>query len=60
MTKQTYRDLKQKLDDLLTWFDQDDIDVDEAMSKYEEATKIISELEDYLNQAQEKIRKFKA
>ena len=56
----SYRELKNSLDELLTWFDQDDLDVDEAMKKYDEAQKVITELEEYLSAVQEKVKKIKA
>lgn len=56
----SYRELKNSLDELLAWFDQDDLDVDEAMKKYDEAQKVIAELEEYLSGVQEKVKKIKS
>ena len=55
----SYRQLRAELDDLMAWFDQDDIDVEQALSKYEDAKKIIAELEVYLKNTELKISKIK-
>lgn len=59
MSKTHYRELKNHLDELLAWFDRDDLDVDEAMAKYEEAQKVIAQLEEYLSSVQDKVKKIK-
>ncbi len=58
MTK-TYRELRAELDELMAWFDQDDIDVEQALLKYEEAQKIVAELEEYLKETELKIKNLK-
>lgn len=55
--KKTYRELKQELNELMLWFEQGDIDVDEALIKHAEATKLLAELEAYLEQTEQKITK---
>jgi exodeoxyribonuclease VII small subunit len=55
--KLTYRDLREKLDDLMLWFEGDDLDVDEALEKHAQAEKVIKELESYLAQTEQKIKK---
>lgn len=57
--KQDYRMLKKQLDDILEWFENGDVDVDEAVKKYEEGKKLITKLEDYLKTAENKIEKIK-
>lgn len=60
MTKKvSYIKLRQELDELLNWFDQEDLDVDEAIVKYEQAIKLTDELEKYLKTAENKIKKIK-
>ena len=56
---ETYRELKLKLDEVLAWFDQDDIDIDEALARYKDAEALIAKIERYLEQTQEKIQKLK-
>ncbi len=58
-TKETYAKLRSQLDDLIAWFDQENIDVDEAILKYEQAIKLTKELEKYLKSAENKIKKIK-
>jgi exodeoxyribonuclease VII small subunit len=57
--KRTYRELKTELDDLMSWFEHGDIDVDEALQKHAEATKLLAELEAYLEQTEQKITQVK-
>lgn len=56
----SYRELRNKLDDIMAWFEQDDLDIDEAMKKYAEAEKIIADLEEYLAKTELKIKKLKS
>lgn len=56
-TEKTYKHLRQELDELLSWFENEDLDVDEAISKYEQAKKLAKELHKYLQDAQNKITK---
>lgn len=44
----------------MAWFEQDDLDIDEAMKKYAEAEKIIADLEEYLAKTELKIKKLKS
>lgn len=52
-----YSELKQELNALMEWFEGDDIDIDLAISKYKDAKKILDQLNDYLSQAEQKIKK---
>lgn len=53
----TYGQLRAELDGLLTWFDQEDLDVDQALDKYQQAIKLTKELETYLQQAENTVKK---
>lgn len=55
--EKSYKQLRQDLDELLSWFENDDLDVDEAINKYEQAKKLAKELHKYLQDAQNKITK---
>jgi len=55
-TKTSYAKLRLQLDELLSWFEQDDLDVDEAIQKYEQALKLTQELETYLQQAENSVK----
>jgi len=57
--KLSYRELRDQLDSIMAWFEQDDIDIDEAMTKYAEAEKTISALELYLSETELKIKRLK-
>jgi exodeoxyribonuclease VII small subunit len=59
-TIKTYAQLRTELDELLNWFDGDDIDIDQAVEKYEQALKLTKQLELYLQKAENKITKLKA
>lgn len=58
--KKTYLLLRKQLDELLNWFDQEDLDVDQAIAKYEQAIKLTRELEAYLKQAENSVKKLTA
>lgn len=53
----TYRELRSELDELLKWFDGDELDVDEALEKYSQAEALINEIENYLDTVKAKITK---
>lgn len=53
----TYTQLKEELNTVLEWFEQDDIDVDKAIEKHAEAEKLIMELRTYLEATEQKIKK---
>lgn len=44
-----------KLDELLAWFDGDAIDLDEAIKKFEEATKLADDIKKQLAETENKI-----
>lgn len=53
----TYKELRQELDEVLTWFEDDSMDVDEAIEKFQLAIKLTKELEDYLHNAKNTVKK---
>jgi len=60
MTKKVdlhFKTLKAELDEALLWFDGDNLDVDEAIAHYEHALKLTKDLEAYLKQAENTIKK---
>lgn len=60
-TKQLdYRALSDELETIMVALQQDDIDVDVAMTKYERGLELIKQLEDYLKTAENKIIKLGA
>ena len=58
MTKEPdYRAMSDELETIVADLQQDDIDVDEAMQKYERGLELIKLLEKYLKTAENKIEK---
>lgn len=55
--EKTYTELKDELDALLDWFESSDVDVDEALVKYDQAAKLIAELEKKLAAAELIVKK---
>jgi exodeoxyribonuclease VII small subunit len=54
-----YQDLSKKLDEIMARFNDEDIDIEEAMALYEEGITIVKELETYLKTAENKVKKIK-
>lgn len=46
--KKSYQSLKQQLDTILSQLQQDDVDLDEAVTLHKEGQKILLQLNDYL------------
>jgi exodeoxyribonuclease VII small subunit len=58
--KQNYQDLNDELDGVLEKLQGDDLDVDSAISLYEQGLKLVSDLEKRLETAENKVRELKA
>jgi len=56
MTKTT-SELQTELDELLMWFESDQVDIDEAVTKYEHGLKLVAELQKRLKNAENTIKK---
>ena len=52
-----YQQLNEKLTKLLDWFEGDQVNLDEASAKYEQAVELIQQMEKYLATAENKIKK---
>lgn len=48
-------DQLRELDELIAWFDQDDFDLDEALKKFDEGTKLTEQIEERLSTLENKI-----
>jgi exodeoxyribonuclease VII small subunit len=59
-TAKTYQQLKVELEEVLAWFEQEDVDVDKALEKHDQAEKLIAELQKYLDETEQKIKKIKS
>lgn len=55
--KRTYRQMKQELEDIVAWFSSGEVDVDEALQKHAEAEKLLKEIEAYLTDKEQRIKK---
>lgn len=60
MATKKYIEIQAELTDILQWFEKDNLDIDEAIAKYEEAIKLTKQLESYLKQAENKVKKIQA
>ncbi len=49
----------EKLEELLAWFESEEITVEESLAKYEEALKLSKELEDQLKNAKNQVEVIK-
>lgn len=58
--KTTYKQMAGELDALMAWFDSDQVDLDEAVKKYEQAVKLIEQMQTYLKTAENKVVKISA
>lgn len=55
--QESYRNLRQELDEILNSIQSGDLEIDEATKQYERAMDIVAKLEKYLNDAENKITK---
>lgn len=58
--KKTYQQMNEELAELMTWFEGEQVDLDQAVAKYEKVTALIVEMENYLKSAENKIKKIAA
>lgn len=54
---QSYQQMHDELESLISWFESDKVNLDEALEKYEAAMRLLKRMEDYLNTAENKIKK---
>lgn len=50
-----YIQVRAELDDLLAWFESDDVNIEEAIAKYQRAEELLEQLDEYLSDTQAKI-----
>lgn len=60
MTDINYHELQAELDTILQSFNDGEVDIESALKSYERATAIIGQLEEYLESAENTIRKIKS
>lgn len=56
-TKESYKNLKSQLDDVLAQLQDESLDIDEAVILHEKGQKLIDQLEKYLDGTSAKIKK---
>lgn len=59
-TPTDYRNLNEELETLLNELQGGDLDIDEAVKKYQRGMEIVTELQKYLKDAENKVKKVKA
>jgi exodeoxyribonuclease VII small subunit len=52
-----YKQMADELAGLIEWFDGSNFNLDEAVVKYEQAMRLLDEMEKYLEKSQNKIKK---
>lgn len=55
--KRDYQTMSAELAEIIEWFESEKVNLDEAVSQYEKALKLISEIEIYLKLTENKIKK---
>ncbi len=55
-----YQQLERQLAEIIAWFESGNAQVDQAIAKYEQALKIIAQIENYLKTAENRLRKINA
>jgi exodeoxyribonuclease VII small subunit len=56
----TYQQMSDELTQLIEWFESDQVNLDEAVHKYEQALELIKQMEASLRTAENKIKKITA
>jgi len=56
-SSKNYQQLTQELDELLVWFESEQVNLDEAIVKYQQALKLLEQMEKYLQTAENKLKK---
>jgi exodeoxyribonuclease VII small subunit len=59
-TTKTYAQLSNELVETLAWFENENLDLDKAVAKYERAIKLLAEMENYLKSSKNKVKKISA
>lgn len=53
----TFAERREELNQALAWFEGDDLDIDEAITRYKKAITLVEELEEYLENAENEVKK---
>jgi exodeoxyribonuclease VII small subunit len=55
-----YKALSASLSEIIAWFESDEVDLDSAVKKYEQALAVMKQMQTYLDTAENKIKKISA
>ena len=55
-TKKSLKELMAEFDEVVAWFDGDDVDVEEAIAKFEQGSKLADQIKKQLAEVKNKIR----
>lgn len=58
--KTNFSDKMKQLEEIVAWFDSDEVDLDSAVEKFEEGTKLAKELKSEINKIENKVKKLQA
>lgn len=58
--RKSYAQLNNELESIIDWFESSEINIDEALPKYEKAMELIGDMERSLKDAENKIKKINA
>jgi exodeoxyribonuclease VII small subunit len=56
-TSKTYQQMSDELNGLIEWFESDQVILDQAVEKYEQAMTLLKDMEDFLKSAQNRVTK---
>jgi exodeoxyribonuclease VII small subunit len=56
----SYSELSVELAEIMEWFEGGEVDLDEALAKYQQASQLLEQMEKYLKTAANKIKKLNA
>ena len=59
-SSQTYQQLSQELDDLMLSLESGELDIDEAVKRYERGLTIVKQLEEHLNTAENTVKRLRS
>jgi len=57
--QKSYEQMNEELAEILAWFEGEQVDLDEALVKYDQASKLLTQMETYLKTARNKIKNIK-
>lgn len=56
-SNKTYQQMTDELNGLIEWFESDQVDLDLAVDKYEQAMRLLKDMETYLQTTENKVKK---